>query len=266
MNTKLSTPPVFGWETSSWNASGCELEREINFDFKNQCIAQLAKAAQQYEQVNKSSLVRNLEAAAKSAAKLSISLQEMQCDFLQMHINQAKAQNLGEVTNTKVEGLQAELDSLKEKIRRLKNKTGFTETESNSAEAGDVNATSMNDQLNKLEQDPFIKDLPFGLGTRTINKLREDAPINSIFTRNVDKIASYIPITGTSRGLGKFYQIYKYWPEFSAVAENRNWYIFRVGVETLSLGFLLLIPDLLVTLYNTYPAATKTTQQAPLIT
>lgn len=74
-------------------------------------------------------------------------------------------------------------------------------------------------------------------------------------SRNVYKLAGYIPIVGTIVGIMHLIKIQNI--NSTVPLTNRCSWITRSTVELLSLGFLLLIPDLLATLYRLCLSPTK---------
>jgi len=258
MNTKLSTLPAFGWETGSWNASGCKLEREINFNAKTQVIAELQAKIQGCKQAQSPyPFEGGVEDYAKRKAELGTSSAMIICVDLQMQITQLDAIQNCDEDNTHTRGIQVSRENLQNRLRDarkmmqdLEGDISSTETNSDPTDTNDDSSIGMSELLNQLAQDPGIKSLPSNFGAKSINELRKETPMSNIAVRNVQKIVAYFPLIGTIRGLAKLHEIYKYWPKASAGVENRNWHVFRAGIETLSLGFLLLIPDSLATLYG----------------
>jgi len=75
----------------------------------------------------------------------------------------------------------------------------------------------------------------------------DKAPKSAMKTNNVMKVLGYIPVIGTIIGLQHLTRSVKankiHWP-------NKYQHIARASIESLSLGFLLIIPDLILTAYR----------------
>ena len=73
----------------------------------------------------------------------------------------------------------------------------------------------------------------------------------TIHQNNISQTLAYIPIIGTIVGISRFMNTFQFAKIFGFTPQ-RTIKLMRESIEILSLGFLFIIPDLIVTIYRYY--------------